>query len=57
VDAFGRPSILYNNAGIEVPETDEGPSEDGWDMMFETNVKGAWLCARATLPTCSTAAE
>jgi hypothetical protein len=27
----------------------EGPDEDEWDRVLEMNVKGTWLCAKATV--------
>ena len=50
IEAFGSVDILFNNSGIEVPEGLEGPSEDDWDRLFATNVKGVWLCCRFALP-------
>jgi len=51
LDAFGAIDVLYNNAGVEVAEGDDGPADEAlWDLMFETNPKGTWLCCRAALP-------
>ena len=51
VEAFGGIDILYNNAGVEVPENDDGPADEAlWDLMMETNPKGTWLCIKAALP-------
>lgn len=44
---FGAVDILVNNAGVEtlVPLLDL--SEQDWDRVLDTNLKGAFLCARA----------
>lgn len=50
--AFGRIDILVLNAGIGYPGT--GPfwevPPDEFDLVFRTNVRGVWLCARAAVP-------
>jgi NAD(P)-dependent dehydrogenase (short-subunit alcohol dehydrogenase family) len=51
IEVFGGIDILYNNAGVEVPENDDGPADEAlWDLMMETNPKGTWLCTKAALP-------
>jgi 3-oxoacyl-[acyl-carrier protein] reductase len=48
--AFGRASILVNNAGINKP-TDFDKIEDAdWDAILATNLKGPFLCAQIFLP-------
>ncbi len=46
LDEFGRIDILANNAGIwdvtDLVELDE----QQWDELVDTNLKGAWLCAK-----------
>jgi NAD(P)-dependent dehydrogenase (short-subunit alcohol dehydrogenase family) len=53
VDAFGRVDILVNNAGgsgtVGVAELEE-TSEELWDRIVDTNLKGAFLCCRAVVP-------
>jgi 3-oxoacyl-[acyl-carrier protein] reductase len=45
----GAPDVLVNNAAI----THDGPlmmiPEEAWDRVLDTNLKGAYLCARAAL--------
>ena len=45
----GAPDILVNNAAV----THDAPlmlvAEEAWDRVIETNLKGAYLCARAAL--------
>jgi NADP-dependent 3-hydroxy acid dehydrogenase YdfG len=47
---FGTVDILLNNAGLGVPTTDlaETPLEK-YEQMFDTNVKGVFLCTREAL--------
>ncbi len=47
VDTFGRLDILVNNAAKSymVPLMDL--REDGWDKVFDTNLKAVWLLSRA----------
>ena len=50
--AFGRIDILVNNAGIAGPTKripDMTPAE--WQETIDINLTGAWLAARAVLPT------
>ena len=47
LDTFGRLDILVNNAGINIRGPIETLSEDDWDRVVDTNLKGPWLCCRA----------
>ncbi|MEP6754651.1 MAG: 3-oxoacyl-[acyl-carrier-protein] reductase [Chthonomonadales bacterium] len=44
---FGRVDILVNNAGITRDNLLMRMSEDEWDSVINTNLKGAFLCTRA----------
>lgn len=50
VDACGQLDILVNNAGINIRGPIEELSEDDWDAVVDTNLKGPWLCCRAAAP-------
>lgn len=47
---MGRIDILVNNAGTEGREISFWElSEDDWDQVLNTNLKGAFLCSRAVV--------
>ncbi len=46
---FGRLDILVNNAGITRDNLTMRMSEADWDAVLDTNLKGAFLCAKAAL--------
>ena len=48
---FNTIDILVNNAGVLRPTRLEEISEEEWDTVMGTNVKGVFLCTRAVLPT------
>ena len=48
-DRFGRLDILVNNAGVFHAAVLEEITIEEWDEVFETNVRGAFLMARAAL--------
>jgi NAD(P)-dependent dehydrogenase (short-subunit alcohol dehydrogenase family) len=47
LDRFGRIDILVNNAGVNIRGPIERLTEDDWDLVLDTNLKGPWLCCRA----------
>ena len=50
VGRFGSLDVLVNNSGLAVPETVEGITDEGWETVLETNLKGAMWLVRAALP-------
>lgn len=50
LDEFGRVDILVNNAGVNhrVPVLDY--SEEAWDLVIDTNLKGYFLVTQAIAP-------
>jgi len=47
---FGRVDILVNNAGITAPGSFLEVPVRHWDLVLNVNLRGAYLCARAFLP-------
>jgi NAD(P)-dependent dehydrogenase (short-subunit alcohol dehydrogenase family) len=48
LDQFGRVDLLVNNAGITSPGRKDllEATEDNWDLVFDTNLKGAFFLAQ-----------
>ena len=44
---FGRLDILVNNAGIRIPKSALEVTEEEWDAVVDTNLKGVFFCAQA----------
>lgn len=49
-DHFGKVNVLVNNAGALSVSTIESITEQEWDEVMATNVKGPFLMSRAVLP-------
>jgi len=47
LEAFGRADILVNNAGITRDNLVMRMSEEEWDQVIDTNLKGTFLCIKA----------
>ena len=47
VHDFGRLDILVNNAGIRRRQPALEVTEDNWDAVIDTNLKGPFFCAQA----------
>jgi len=48
--ALGHLNVLVNNAGVLSVSTVESISEEEWDRVIATNLKGPFLMAKAVLP-------
>jgi len=46
-DTHGRIDVLVNNAGTNVQQDILDVTEDVWDLVMDTNLKGAFFCAQA----------
>jgi 3-oxoacyl-[acyl-carrier protein] reductase len=53
VDKFGRLDILVNNAGITRDGLLLRMKDEDWDVVLDTNLKGAFNCIRAAAKTMS----
>ncbi len=42
--------VLINNSGLAVPETVDHITEEGWDKVTETNLRGVMQLVRSALP-------
>jgi NAD(P)-dependent dehydrogenase (short-subunit alcohol dehydrogenase family) len=50
IDAFGRVDIVVNNAGILRDRMIFNMSEEEWDSVIDTHLKGAFAVTRAAAP-------
>ncbi|MCW3053046.1 MAG: 3-oxoacyl-[acyl-carrier-protein] reductase [Chthonomonadales bacterium] len=46
---FGRIDILVNNAGITRDKLIMRMSEEDWDAVLDTNLKGAFICSKTAV--------
>lgn len=51
LQAFGRIDILINNAAAKRRVLVADTSEDVWDWIMDTNLKGTFLCSQAVIKT------
>lgn len=49
-DALGPIDILVNNAGVLLEKPFLETTEEDWDFVVDTDLKGVFLCSRAALP-------
>ena len=47
LDAWGQLDVACNNAGVNNWVKAAEMSEEDWDWVYDTNVKGAFLCSQA----------
>jgi len=50
LDQYGRIDVLVNNAGVSVRKAPEDYTSEDWDLVMDTNLKGAFLCCQAVYP-------
>ena len=48
--SFGQISILVNNAGINKPTDFDQVTDEDWDTILATNLRGPFVCAQTFLP-------
>ncbi len=49
-DALGPVDILVNNAGVILEKPFLETTDEDWDFVVDTDLKGVFLCSRAVLP-------
>jgi 3-oxoacyl-[acyl-carrier protein] reductase len=47
---FGRIDILVNNAGTNRPSQVADMTDENWDLVINTSLRGTFYCCRAVLP-------
>ncbi len=47
---YGKLDILVNNAGVNRRKTFEETTDEDWDLVLDTNLKGAFICSQEALP-------
>ncbi len=50
VDRFGKLDILVNNAGYHISKNVEQTSEEEWELIIGTNLRGTFLCSKYAIP-------
>jgi len=50
VQRFGRLDILVNNAGVNILGDVVEASDEQYDLMMDTNVRGTFLCTKYAVP-------
>lgn len=49
VNRWGKIDILVNNAGVLRDAMTAKMSEEHWDIVLDTHLKGSWLCSKIAL--------
>jgi NAD(P)-dependent dehydrogenase (short-subunit alcohol dehydrogenase family) len=50
LEKMGRVDILINNAGVNIPQSIEGVTDEAWDVVLETNLTSVMALTRALVP-------
>ena len=50
IKEFGTVDIIYQAAGVMINKAIEAYTEDDWDAMINTNLKGSFLMSQAVVP-------
>jgi meso-butanediol dehydrogenase/(S,S)-butanediol dehydrogenase/diacetyl reductase len=50
LSAFGKVSILVNNAGVQIEKNIVETSDEDWDQLMGVNARGVFLACRACIP-------
>ena len=50
IDEFGKINILVNNAGVNIRKPPQDYGVEEWDWILNTNLRGAFLCAKTVYP-------
>jgi NAD(P)-dependent dehydrogenase (short-subunit alcohol dehydrogenase family) len=50
VKTFGQLDFAFNNAGTGIGKPIHETTEEEWDLVMNTNLKGTWLCMKYELP-------
>lgn len=50
IKKFHKIDVLVNNAGVLIVKTLKKTSENDWDEIIDTNLKGVFLCSKEVLP-------
>jgi NAD(P)-dependent dehydrogenase (short-subunit alcohol dehydrogenase family) len=50
VSEYGKLEILVNNAGVNRDAMFERMTEEQWDEVIDTHLKGTWLCCKYAAP-------
>ena len=50
VKNFGKLDILFNNAGISIHKSIQETTEEDWDLVHDTNLKGVFLGCKYAVP-------
>ena len=49
LETVGPVDVLVNNAGIAIVKSPQTMSDDDWDAVYETNLRGAWVLAQEVI--------